>query len=341
MKIKTALLAYGFSGKIFHAPFIELHQGYEFIGAWERTNKRIQQEYPHVASFDTLEAVLESDADLIVVNTPIETHYEYAKKALHAGKHVLVEKAFTTTSAEAWELKELAEAKNVTLCVYQNRRYDSDFLTVKEVLEEGYLGTIVEAEFRYERYKPELNAKPWKEIPTPGTGILMDLGPHLIDQALQLFGFPEKVFADIRVTRAASRIDDYFDIVLYYADKTVRLKSSLLVKEPTPAYVLHGTGGSFLKHRGDVQEDELQLGNIPNTDTWGTEPEEKQGILSYQDVSILYPTLQGNYNGFYDELYKAIVDHKEVPVTGLDGYNTIKIIELARESARTQRVVSV
>ena len=160
-QIKTALLAYGGSGKLFHAPFLEVNDGFELIGAYERSKKNIQNDYPNVNSFNSLEEVLESDAELIVVNTPIDTHFEFTKKVLEAGKHALVEKAFTTTSDEAEELHKLAKEKNLKLCVYQNRRYDSDFRTVKKVLEENYLGEIVEAEIRFERYNPQLSPKAW------------------------------------------------------------------------------------------------------------------------------------------------------------------------------------
>ena len=340
-KIKTALLAYGGSGKLFHAPFFEFYEGYELLGAYERSKKLIQQDYPEVTSFDSLEAVLESDAELIVVNTPIDTHFEFTKKVLEAGKNALVEKAFTTTSEEAEELHKLAKEKKLKLCVYQNRRYDSDFKTVKKVLDEDYLGEIVEAEIRFERYNPELSPKAWKENGNPGASILMDLGSHIIDQALTLFGYPEKVFADVRRTRENTQIDDYFDILLYYADKRVRLKSSYFVKEPTPAYVFHGKKGSFLKHRGDVQEDELKLGKVPNRENWGTESEDKTGLLVYNDRVVHFPTFQGNYLNFCDDLYDAIVNDKKVPVTAKQAFYTMKVIEAAKESSEKGEVISL
>lgn len=340
MKIKTGLLAYGASGKLFHAPFITAHNNYELVGAWERNHKNLVNDYPNTKSFDTLEELLLSDIDLIVVNTPIDTHYEFTKKVLEAGKHALVEKAFTTTSKEAKELYELAEKKNLKLCVYQNRRYDSDFTTAKKVLEENYLGEIVEAEIRFERYNPQLSPKVWKEETNLGTGILMDLGSHIIDQALNLFGFPDKVFADIRKNRDNSKIDDYFDILLFYPKNRVRLKASMFVKEPLPAYVFHGKEGSFLKMRGDIQEDELKLGKTPNRTDWGTEPDEKMGLLVTQNSLVKFPTLKGNYLSFYDDLYDALKNDKKVPTSALEAYNTIKIIEAARESFQKQTIIS-
>jgi predicted dehydrogenase len=246
------------SGKVFHAPFLELHPGFELVGAWERSNKLIQIDFPNVKSYPTFEALLEDDVELIIVNTPTATHFEFAKKTLLAGKHIVVEKAFTTTVAEAEELKQLAESKKLKLSVFQNRRWDSDFKTVKNILSEGILGDIVEAEFHFDRYNPVLSPKTHKETVNSGSGILKDLGPHIIDQALHLFGIPNSVFADIRTTRSNSLVDDYIDILLFYTDFRVRLKAGFFVREPNPAYVIHGKKGSFLKQRGDLQEDALK-----------------------------------------------------------------------------------
>lgn len=277
--IKAALLSYGMSGKVFQAPFLELHPGFELVGSWERSKKLIQEDYPHVKSYASIDEILADDVDLVVVNTPIDTHFEYTKKVLEAGKHVIVEKAFTSTVAEAEELAALAKSNGVKLAVFQNRRWDSDLKTVRQVLVDGSLGEIVEAEFHFDRYNPLLSPKAHKETVNSGSGILKDLGPHIIDQALYLFGFPKAVFADIRITRENSVVDDWIDIVLFYPDLRVRLKASFFVREPNPAYVLHGKRGSFLKHRGDVQEDDLKVMKKPNLDTWGTEPKEKEGYL--------------------------------------------------------------
>ncbi len=331
--IKTALLAYGGSGQLFHAPFLDVHNGYQLIGAWERSKKNIQKDYSEVISFDTLEDVLLSDADLIIINTPIATHFEYAKKALEAGKNVLVEKAFTTTSAEAEELYQLAKSKNLKLCVYQNRRWDSDFLTTQNILKSGQLGEIVEAEIRFERYNPNLSAKAWKEKNQPGSGILMDLGAHIIDQALVLFGKPTDLFADIRTLRANSEVNDYFDLLLYYPNNRVRLKATFFAKENLPGYVLQGRNGSFIKPRGDVQEDELKLGKIPNRDNWGTEAIENHGILNTITTHELVKTKQGNYLELFDALYRSIVMDEDVPVSALDAVNSLKIMEAALKSS--------
>jgi scyllo-inositol 2-dehydrogenase (NADP+) len=344
-QIKTALLSYGMSGKVFHAPFLDLHPGFELLGSWERSKNLIQEDYPTVTSFSSLEAVLNSDAELIVVNTPVGTHFDYAKQVLLAGKHALVEKAFTTTVAEAQELTDLAKAKGLKLAVFQNRRWDSDFKTIQKILVDNALGEIVEAEFHFDRYNPLLSPKTHKETANAGAGILKDLGPHLIDQALCLFGMPKSVFADIRITREHSIVDDYIDILLFYSDKRVRLKAGFFVRETNPSFVLHGKKGSFLKPRGDVQEDELKLGKKPNLTSWGTEPKEKEGLLHTEINGAIIrekaPTLQGNYYDFFDGVYHSIVENKPEPVTAQEGTNVMQIIEAAIESNAQQKAITI
>ncbi|MCW2120488.1 Gfo/Idh/MocA family oxidoreductase [Flavobacterium sp. 7A] len=339
--IKTALLSYGMSGKVFHAPFLELHPGFELLGAWERSKKLIQADYPEVISYPTLEDVLASDAELIVVNTPIDTHFEYAKKVLLAGKHAIVEKAFTTTVAEAEELKALAIEKGLKLCVFQNRRWDSDFKTVKKIKDDGVLGKLVDAEFHFDRYTPTLSQKAHKESVNDGSGILKDLGPHLIDQALFLFGFPQAVHADIRITREQSLIDDSLDICLFYPDFRVRLKAGFFNREMIPSYILQGKKGSFFKARGDVQEDELKISKKPNLTTWGTEDTNLEGLLHTEiDGEIIrknIPTLQGNYYDYFDGMYQSITTNSIEPVTAQEGIDVMKIIEAAIKSNTEKR----
>jgi len=345
-KIKTALLSYGMSGKVFHAPFLELHPGFEIVGAWERSKKLIQKDFPEVKSFPSLESILEDKSiDLVIVNTPVATHFEYAKKVLLAGKHAIVEKAFTSNLVEAQELAALAKEKKLKLSVFQNRRWDSDFKTVKKILEANLLGEIVEAEFHFDRFNPVLSPKVHKETVNSGSGIMKDLGPHIIDQALYLFGLPNAVFADIRITRANSLVDDYLDILLYYSDFRVRLKASFFVREPNPSYSIHGKKGTFLKSRGDVQEDELKLRKKPNLTTWGTEKEGQEGLLHTEIegkiVKEKVPTLQGNYYDFFDGVYQAIANDFLEPVTAQDGVNVMSIIEAAFQSSEQKRAIDL
>ena len=344
-KIKTALLSYGMSGKVFHAPFIAFHPGFELLGSWERTKKLIHQDFPKVKRYASIEELLGDDVDLVVVNTPVETHYEYAKQVLLAGKHAIVEKAFTTTVAQAQELAAIAKEKKVKLAVFQNRRWDSDFKTVQKIISDEVLGEIVEAEFHFDRYNPLLSPKQHKETANSGAGILKDLGPHLIDQALCLFGLPQSVFADIRITREHSLVDDYIDILLYYNNFRVRIKAGFFVREANPAYVIHGKKGSFLKPRGDVQEDELKLGKKPNLETWGTESSDKKGLLhteiNGEIIKEYIPTFQGNYYDFFDGVYHSITNNTTEPVTAQDGIKVMQIIEAAIQSSAQKKVIDL
>ena len=344
-KIKTILLSYGMSGKVFHAPFLQFHPGFELIGSWERSKKLIQLDFPELKSYTSIDEILNDEVDLVIVNTPVETHYEYAKQVLLAGKHAIVEKAFTTTVVQAQELAAIAKEKKVKLAVFQNRRWDSDFKTVQKVLADNVLGDIVEAEFHFDRFNPLLSPKLHKETNNSGAGILKDLGSHIIDQALCLFGLPNAVFADVRITRAQSLVDDYIDILLYYASFRVRLKAGFFVREANPAYVIHGKKGSFLKPRGDVQEEDLKAGIKPNLNTWGTETIENRGLLHTEINGQIFhesiSTLQGNYYDFFEGIYRSITNDIEEPVTATDGIHVMKIIEAAIESNAQQKVVGL
>lgn len=345
-QIKTALLSFGMSGKVFHVPFIELHPGFQLVGAWERSSKNIQQIYPHTKSYATIDEVLNDQViDLIIVNTPTYTHYDYAKQALLAGKHIIVEKAFTTTVKEAEELKALSIRQNKKIGVYQNRRYDSDFKTVQKIIKEGWVGDINEVEIHFDRFKPTLSPKQHKEIPGPGAGILKDLGAHIIDQALCLFGMPKAVFADIRITRDLSQVDDDINLLLYYPTFRVRLKAGYLVRETLPAFIVHGHRGSFLKTRADVQEANLVAGIKPNTHNWGTEPTEDEGLLHIEkDDKIIYEkilTLPGNYYDYYEAVHKALTTDAPMPVTADEGINVMEVIEAAIESSQKKIVIEL
>ena len=344
--INTALCSFGMSGAIFHAPFIHVHPGFNLYGVWERSIKSAEQKYPGIISFDSLETMLDdASIDLVVVNTPNYTHYDFAKKALQAGKDVLVEKAFTVTVSEAEELVRFATENNRQISVFQNRRYDSDFKTVKKVLKEGSLGKIAEAELHFDRYSVGLSPRQHKETGNPGTGLLHDLGPHLIDQALQLFGMPQSLFGLLRILRPLSLVNDYIDIQLFYPTLTVRVKASLIVKERLPAYILHGINGSFIKERADVQEEVLKKGGIPGNPDWGIEPADAAGMLNIikegETIRSRIPSLAGNYMEFYDALYKAIAGNEPLPVTPEDAINVMRIIEAVQKSHKAKKVISL
>lgn len=344
--INTALCSFGMSGWVFHAPFITTNPGFNFYGVWERTKNLAQEKYPSVKTFRSLEELLADDAvELVVVNTPSITHYDYTKQALLAGKHVIVEKPFTATAAEAQELIDLAHKQNVKLSVYQNRRYDSDYKTVKKILDAGLLGDLVDAEIRYDRYTPELSYKIHKETPTPAVGGLYDLGSHLIDQALQLFGIPSAVFADIACNRPGSKVSDYFDVKLFYPSYRVSLKSSYYVREAMPGYQIHGKLGSFIKHKTDVQETDLQKHKVPGGDDWGIEPETQQGLLHTEKegkvIKEYVASEKGNYGDYYKAIYDAIRHNAPVPVTGEEGMKVIQVIEAANKSFEEKKVIEL
>jgi len=344
--IKTALCSFGMSGWVFHAPFIHLHEGFELYAVFERTKNLAAEKYPGIKTFRTLEEMLVDEAiELVIVNTPNYTHYEYAKLALLAGKHVVVEKAFTNTVAEAEELIALAARQNKKLSVYQNRRWDSDFRTVQKVVQQKLLGEIAEAEIHFDRYNENLSPKLHKETPGPGAGIVPDLGPHLIDQALQLFGMPDAVFADATNLRPISKVEDYIELIFFYKNLRVRLKAGYLVRELLPAYIFHGTKGSFLKPRADVQEKDLQqLKDLTDAD-WGTEAETGKGLLHTEIggkvIREYIPSEQGNYMYYYNGIFEAIRNDKELPVTATQGMQVIRIIETAFQSIKEKRNIQL
>lgn len=344
-KIKTALCSFGMSGWVFHAPFIHLHEGFELYAVLERNKNLAQEKFPNIITYRTIDAMLADESiDLVIVNTPNTSHYEFAKLALLANKHVVVEKPFTVTTQEAEELIQLAKEKNKVLSVYQNRRYDSDYLTIQQVLHKKMLGDVVEAEMHFDRYSEVLSYKLHKETPVKGTGNLYDLGSHLIDQALQLFGWPKAIFADITAIRDISKVDDYFELILFYPNKLrVRIHSTYLARESNLGYIIHGTKGSFIKPKTNVQEIALVNHEQPNIPNWGVEPDEEWGLLHTEiDGAIVrekIPSLAGNYMHYYYGIYEAITQQKNVPVTANDALLVIKIIELAYKSNEERRVI--
>jgi scyllo-inositol 2-dehydrogenase (NADP+) len=309
--IVTGILSFGMSGRIFHAPFVHAHEGFKFKAVLERNQKNAAQCYPDVVSYDRIEDLLnDEEIELVIVNTPNHLHYEQAKQALLAGKHVLVEKPVTANSAQLLELFDIAKAQKKHLLVYQNRRWDSDFLSVKEVIESGRLGTLIEAHFRFDRYKPLLSPKAFKETAgTPASGLVYDLGPHLLDQVISLFGKPLTSHKVTAAHREGSEVTDYFSYQLTYPNQlTVYVTSSLLVAQPLPSFILHGTAGSYIKDRCDVQEAQLDQNMKPTDPQYGIEPEGCEGQLTLMGVNNektleKVPSHKGNYLNLFDAVY--------------------------------------
>ena len=337
--VKVGLCAFGMSGKVFHAPFLKEHPGFFLSAVVERNKEESRIKYPETTLYRSVEAMLQSDAEVIVVNTPVQTHYEYAKMALNAGKNVIVEKPFTINVAEAQELVELANEKKLFLSVYQNRRFDRDYVQVQKILSEGNLGNIKEVEIRFDRFRTDPSGKAHKEDPTkPGSGTLHDLRAHLIDQAVQLFGTPEKLFADVFSMKGAAFANDYFEILLYYKnDLRIRLKSSVFSKEAHYAFTIHGDKGSFLQERTDEQENELVAGAIPIFGEDWTKPlTENDGILNYlnenaESERVLTKSEPGNYMNYYQQIYEHIVFDEPLPSPGAEVIINMKLIEAAEE----------
>lgn len=342
--IKTALVSFGMSGRVFHAPFINLNPNFMLAGAWERSSKNIQAVYPGVTSYASYDEILSDPSiDLIIVNSPNDTHFIYTKKALLAGKHVVVEKAFTVTVEEAEELAALAVQQQKVLTVYQNRRYDADFLTIQKLIAQNKIGQLLDVQISYERYRTTLSPKVHKEQPTPGAGVLLDLGPHLVDQAIQLSGMPTALFADLRMTRSVSLVDDYFTLLLYYPTHRILLTSGMVFMQVGPGYKIYGTKGCFIKNRSDVQEDLLLAGHKPGGDNWGKEDPKNYGTLSTATDGVITITTieseRGDYGKYYEAVAAAILDNKPVPVTPQEGISIMKVLVAAKQSHETKQVV--
>jgi scyllo-inositol 2-dehydrogenase (NADP+) len=342
--IKTGIASYGMSGMVFHAPLLHVNPGFETVKIMERTYKGSKERYTDVSivrSFDQL--IHDKDIELIVVNTPDKTHFEYCKAALNAGKHVVVEKPFTIRFQEAAELAELAKKKRRVLSVFQNRRWDGDYLTVKKIIENNWLGRLVSFESHFDRYRNFIQPGTWKEEPVAGAEIVYNLGAHMIDQAYELFGMPKSVLAEIGIQRTNGKVDDFYTISLKYDQIPVCLKASYLVREEGPRYILHGTEGSFLKWGLDPQEADLKAGKFPNEPGWGTEPKKYWGKLN-TDLGGLHftgrtETIPGNYSAYYDNIYDVIRNGAELIVKPNESLDLMRIIEGAIESNRTGNTV--
>ncbi|TAG15983.1 MAG: oxidoreductase [Cytophagia bacterium] len=338
--LKVGLIGFGLSGRYFHAPFLKVNPRLRLTKVVERsTNEAILFDPSLEIVRSPAELLADPAIDLVFICTPNHTHFEYAKAALEAGKHVVVEKPFANTLAEAEALMELAERKKLFITAYQNRRWDADFLTIQALLQTETLGQIVEVESHFDRYRPQVPQGTWKELPMPGAGNLYNLGPHLIDQVLTLFGPPKTVTATIKTTRTNALTDDYFDIRLDYTDKRIALKSSLLAYKNDLRFLIHGTQGSFVKKGLDVQEDLLRQGMWPNQPNWGAEPSSQWGKVYSEARTGPVESQLGNYTPFYDNLYEVIVNAAEPLVKPYQILQTTRTIDRALASNQLQKTV--
>ena len=342
--IGVGIATFGLSGRVFHAPLLRHNRKFAIKRIIERSKDDAQTLYPEVVVSKSFEDLLNDEAiDLVVVNTPDQTHFEFATKALQAGKHVVVEKPFTQTVAQGEQLIALAQEKGLMLTVFQNRRWDGDFLTVREIVKKKMLGRLVDFESHFDRYRYAIEPDTWKERAEAGAGLMYNLGSHMIDQALVLFGMPDAVTAHSRIVRSRGEVDDWYDIKLHYRDLNVCTKSSYLVKELGPRYILHGTLGSFIKHGLDPQEEALRKGQAPGETDWGKESHEWWGLLNTEvngtQRRVIVETKPGNYGAFYDDVYDCIVHRTNPPVKPEEALNVIRIIEAAKKSNDERRTI--
>lgn len=344
-EINVGLIGFGMAARVFHAPVIRSVPELKLKKVVERHGDESQRLYPAVEVVrDTAALLRDDEIDLVVVTTPNASHFELARHSLMAGKHVVVEKPFTTTSRQAQELIELARRQNRLISVNQNRRWDGDFQTVRRLLDGKLLGRLVEFESYYDRFRNAPRPGAWKEREGEGSGILYDLGSHLIDQAKVLFGLPEMITSDLRIQREFAKTIDNFEVILHYAGLKVTLKAGMLARVPGPRFILHGTQGSFVKYGFDPQEEALKQGRSPSEIDWGREPKDRWGTLVSQAGGLNFEgqveTLAGSYQAFYRNMADAIAGRAGLAVKPEEARDTIRIIELAIESSEQKRTVS-
>jgi scyllo-inositol 2-dehydrogenase (NADP+) len=338
--IEVGLIGFGLAGRSFHAPVIRAVLGLRLAAILQRKGSEAAEAYPDVRIVRSLEELLAiPEIRLTVIASPNETHYPFARQCLAAGKDVVVDKPFATTLAEAVDLVQFAKQCGRLLTVYQNRRYDGDFSAIRELVAGGALGRIVRFETNYDRFRPRPRPNAWREQSVPGAGILFDIGPHLIDHAMLLFGRPEAITADIRVERDGALADDAFDIFLHYpSGMRAVLRSSILAAAQRPRFVLLGTQGAFFKQTFDPQENNLRRGYIPKDAPWGAEPEENWGVLTLADATGAttqrrIPSHTGDYRDYYANVRDVLLGKATPAVTSQQALDVMRALELARESS--------
>ena len=344
--VRVGLIGFGLAGQAFHAPVIRGVRGMELACVLERHSSRAKQKYPEVRLARTLDELLsDKSIGLCVVATPNDSHFSYAKACLEAGRDVVVDKPFTPTMAEAEQLVRLASERGRLITVYQDRRWDGAFLTVKKLVASGVLGKVVEYEARFDRFRLEPKPSAWREQANfPAAGVLWDLGPHLIDGALVLFGEPQSIWASAFCQRPTSQVDDAFDVCMEYPGLRATLRARIIAYAPSHHLLLHGTEGSFAKYGMDPQEEILRSPNCPDGpawgDDWGKEPEQCWGTLTrVGGETRKVETERGDYRGFYANVRDAIEKRAALDVTPEQAVRTMRALLLAHKSSREGRVV--
>jgi len=342
--INTAIIGFGLSGKVFHAPFIHTHQSFKLAKVVERNSGHSKSIYPEVEIVRDYKLLLDDPAiELVVICTPNIYHFEMARACLEAGKHIIIEKPFMPTVQEANEIIELANTKDLKVFVYQNRRWDGDFLTINKLLKSNLIGDIQSFEAHFDRFSPERKRAAWRDEVLPGSGILYDLGSHLIDQALCLFGMPDMLKADIQLQRPGSKVDDFFEIELIYPELKAIVTAGMLVENPKLRYVINGSKGSYVKYGIDPQEAALKNGFMPDGEEWGKETFENRGLTTFIKNDLCFDgsveTESGNYMAFYENVHNVLNQNAEIAVKPEEARDVIRIIELAIESNAKKEMI--
>jgi predicted dehydrogenase len=339
--IPLALIGYGLSGQVFHGPFLKATPGLDVAVVGSRNPERVRVDFPAARVVaDPMAAATHPEVELVVIASPNETHRPLAAAALRAGKHVVVDKPFTLNLAEARELAALARTQQRLLSVYHNRRWDSDFLGLQAVIAGGRLGEVVHFESHFNRYRPIVQVR-WREQPGPGAGQWYDLGPHLIDQALQLFGLPAAVTATLLPQRATGQTVDWAHVLLDYGRRRVILHISMLVAGGMPRYVVHGTAGSWIKYGMDTQEELLRAGRMPGGPGWGEDPRPATFYDGATGATLQMPTPPGDYLQYYLRIRDAIRQNAPNPVTPAQAVAVMAVLETAMESAACGKTLAL
>lgn len=338
-KVRVGLLGFGLAGRLLHAPFIHTAGGFEIVAVSTSRAEQVKAEYPSAqVCADVEEVIARSDVDLVVVTTPHRLHVAHAHAALEAGKHVVVEKPITSSPEEMQALIATASAADRLLIPYQQRRYDGDFRTVQQIVASGILGRIHYFESHWIMYRPRPRGV-WRETVEEQGGIFYDLGPHLIDHTLQLFGRPDAVYAQIQANRGVIAVDDLFRVNLHYSSGLhVLLETDNLNPQPAPRFAVRGLNGAFVKHGLDPQEARLRAGLRPQDEHWGKDDPENWGQLFLRigdqlTTTSRVETLPGDYRLYWKAVYNAIAHGQPPPVAAADILPQIEIINAARLSA--------
>ena len=338
--IRVGIIGYGLSARIFHIPFITTADQFELIAISTSQQDAVREALPDVRVFASVEDLLvNAELDLVVITAPNQLHFEFAKLALLQGMHVLLEKPMVTCVDEANELVALASKQSRLLSVYQNRRWDGDFLTVRKLLQQKMLGEVRYFESHFDRYRPDVQQR-WREQPGPASGLWWDLGPHLVDQALQLFAAPQAITARLLATRDAAETTDYFHVQLHYPQTEVVLHAGSYSATPNRRFQIEGTQGSFTKFGLDPQEDQLRAGLMPTDAGFGIEQRDNFGTLYNESGRSRVETEAGCYQHYYAAIAAAIGDVDAGPVSSEDALDVIRILELAETSQARGRTIA-